>query len=86
MGKLRSTEVKCPSRDILASGSLPFHPFSLRTLAAVRGNSKQNTRVKRGRKYGGFPRLHNVKKIAFANYHSLKAIRVFGGNSGHKQK
>lgn len=86
MGKLRSREVKCPSRGILASGSLPFHLFSLRTVAAVRGNSKQNTRVKRGRNMVDSPHLHNVKKIAFANYHSLKAIRVFGGNSGHKQK
>ena len=32
------------------------------------------------------PFLHNEKKIAFANYHSLKAIRVFGGDSGHEQK
>lgn len=32
------------------------------------------------------PFLHNVKKIAFANYRSLKAIRVFGGDSGHRQK
>lgn len=57
-------------------------------LAAMRRNSKRKVRKKNGRrKCGGFsPFLHNVKKIAFANYRSLKAIRVFGGDSGHKQK
>lgn len=53
-----------------------------------RGGTQNERLEKKGRrKCGGFsPFLHNVKKIAFANYRSLKAIRVFGGDSGHKQK
>ena len=60
--------------------------FFLTTSAAMRRNSKRKKKRRR-RKCGGFSLfLHNVKKIAFANYRSLKAIRVFGGDSGHEQK
>ena len=57
----------------------------------MRRNLKSKIRVKKKKKEDenvvDFPPfLHNVKKIAFANYHSLKAIRVFGGTLGTSRR
>ena len=58
----------------------------------MRRNSKRKIRVKKKKKKEDKnvvdfpPFLHNVKKIAFANYHSLKAIRVFGGTLGTSRR
>lgn len=51
----------------------------------VQRNTERKVRVgkKKKKKCSRFPLLyHNAKKIAFANYHSLKAIRVLEGTVG----